>query len=242
MADIKPGNPDTWIADQAAHDRWLEENGGVSIDDRSAIRNGRLEETRAFKKAQEPNGLVSLQKAIDWLEECDASKLDNRIAKLWHALSEDDSKFQLGGAVLPSAVIISPDSSQPVSPFEASDLAAARTSTMVRDRPRPLLERLWLQRNVLLQIFQQMPWPVPPWLDPPPLSKPARAKKSATGKYLLVTQYLEERFPGEVPDPAIEPRKLLIKDALAALPQLGGKLDEETMAKAIRSRNAMLKK
>jgi hypothetical protein len=102
------------------------------------------------------------------------------------------------------------------------------------------LSRFWIPRAICERWFKSEGYDLPPWLDPPPSSKPAPGKKSATGKYLSVAKYLEKRFPGEIPDPAIEPRKHLINDAIAAIPQLGGKLDEETMAKAIRYRNARL--
>jgi hypothetical protein len=121
-----------------------------------------------FKKEQGQHGLVSLDAAIDWLEECNRELLTERIGKIWKALSGDVSIFKIGGDLLPSATMVHEDSSLPVSEFNALDLAVARKTKMYDDPRalRTLIERLWVPRNVLLRLFEEAPWPIPPWLKP----------------------------------------------------------------------------
>jgi hypothetical protein len=66
-----------------------------------------------FKKEQRQHGLVSLDAAIEWLEECNRELLTERIGKIWKALSGDVSIFKIGDDLLPSATIVHEDSSPP---------------------------------------------------------------------------------------------------------------------------------
>jgi hypothetical protein len=240
MADLKAGDPKTIESDLIAEKEW--QNTWSSFGDLVLGRAERRKKISEFEKDQRATGVVSLGDAIEWLAELDEKLLFKRVSKIWKALSESHSAFQIGGELLPSVTIVHEDSTPPIEPFNATDMASARKSKMYTDSRamRSLLGRLWIPRDVLLGLFKQNDLPSPPsWIEPTTPVKLEKREKPRTGKYLLVAQFLEERFPGVgVPDPAIEPRKRLITDALAALPKLGGKLDEATMDKAIKLHNA----
>ena len=66
-----------------------------------------------------------------------------------------------------------------------------------------------------------------------------RGNRKVTGKWPVVVEWLKARFAGKpVPEPALAPRKALIAEAIKALSVLGGKLDDDTMKRAIEAYNA----
>jgi len=72
-------------------------------------------------------------------------------------------------------------------------------------------------------------------------TEPQRVR-SSQGKYLAVVKRLEEIYPKGVPSPPEAPRKAMIRHLLETTPALGGKLDEQTLQKAIDYYNERLSK
>jgi hypothetical protein len=238
MADIKAGDPETLKSDSRAFQEWQEKKPAFA--DLVGARTARQAQILEFEKEQSSFGVVSLGEAIEWLAERDENLLVKRISKIWKALSADKSAFQIGGDLLPSVTIVQEDSSPPIEPFDASDVAAVCNSSMYKD-PRALrllIERLWAPRVVLQRLFQQNDLPFPPfWIDPPPKEPAAKKEKREIGKIPLLAEYLETHFPGGVPDPARVNRQMLIRDLIDAVPGLQKSLDPKTLKRAIDQHN-----
>jgi hypothetical protein len=63
-------------------------------------------------------------------------------------------------------------------------------------------------------------------------------RKPKRGKVPPIIDYLRKKYPNRVPDPALAPRKAMRRELISDIPQLGRKLDEQTLKNAIDEYNA----
>jgi hypothetical protein len=87
-------------------------------------------------------------------------------------------KYKLGGNDLPWCLIEDADPDNAISRFTALDLAYASINQKML---RATVKKLWLPRGLLLLLFQEKRWPVPPGLHEPakPVVKPKRLSEKA---------------------------------------------------------------
>lgn len=224
------------------------------VDSLLATKAEREAQILSFRIEQGQDGLVSLDAALEWLQECNRDLLTERIRKLWAALSDEASIFVIGGNLLPLVTIVQEDYSPPISEFTtidssefASDLNAARKTKMYQDPLllRELLKRFWLPRSPLHKLFQHYNWPTPPWLAADNqrenrntgigLSQ-ANDVRQVRGKVPLVHDYFRKNFAAGVPGPAREPRKELLHKVQTSSKLLKN-ISDDTLNRAIKSFN-----
>jgi hypothetical protein len=103
-----------------------------------------------------------------------------RTTEIWALLRGDAffPKYKLGGNDLPWCLIEDADPINAISRFTALDLAYASINPKML---RASVKKLWLPRSLLLLLFQEKRWPVPPGLNEPakPAVKPKKHSERA---------------------------------------------------------------
>jgi hypothetical protein len=157
---------------------------------RLAKRRRKADQLFRFKEKQRrQRRWVPLRAAVDWLAEINergdrcapTEALALRRATEICALIRGDvlfPKYKLGGNDLPWCLIEDADPDNAISRFTALDLACASINPK---KLRATVKKLWLPPSLLLLLFQEKRWPVPPGLNEPakPVVEPKRLSKKA---------------------------------------------------------------
>jgi hypothetical protein len=203
-SDVEGGPKIEWDADQA-------------IERVLARRRKKADQLLRFEARQkQKRRWIPLREAINWLASFnsrgertapDDSKAMLFTAEIWRAFCGSDifTNFQLGSNGLPWCMIEDTHPDHAISRFTRLDLLVASNDKRKR---LALINRLWVPRVSLLNLFQEKRWPVAPWLEGPQSTavsseSPASTKSERKPKRFSVPEaekaYASRRTGGRMP-------------------------------------------
>ena len=177
--------------------------GATRLLDRRDKKDAQL---RRFKEKQKRQlRWVPLRSVINWLKEfnehgerCAPNErlAEMRADEIWGALTGSDilfAKYQLGNNGFADCLIEDDANPKAVSRFTADDMAGASKDPQMISA---LIDRLWVPRELLLDLFQKKKWHAGTLFDPPPVIATAQhiAKPAPTIEDVYLAWIDENKF------------------------------------------------